>query len=106
MLYIWHHFLEHFYLELSNEIALYHTGDHCVFFLDEGGYHGICVDIWKKISDNLNFSYTISEITNWDKWPEAIREGHGDVGIQTMIWTEERDGAFEYTPPYQVSETT
>ena len=62
------------------------------------------MDIWKEISKDLNFSYAISEITNWNDWPKAMTEGNGDVGIQSLIWTEERNRAFDFTPPFQVAD--
>ena len=70
--------------------------------LDGAQLGGICVDIWNRITKELNLTYSITEIYDWDHWPSAIGRGGGDIGIQSLLWTEERNEAFDYTPPFQV----
>ena len=69
--------------------------------VEDGLYTGICMDIWKLVSNDLNLSYEVKAVRTWNKLSWRMANGKADVGMQALIWSPERND-IDFTPPFQV----
>ncbi len=69
---------------------------------DNNSYVGASMELWKKIADSLNVSYTLVEY----ELPEllkAIKNGDIDIAISPLTVTAKRIKQFGFTQPYYIT---
>ena len=49
-----------------------------------GVLEGICMDIWRRIANDLDLSYSLTIADNWVQMFNIFRNGSADVIVQTI----------------------
>ncbi len=68
----------------------------------DNSYEGVCIDLWDKISNQLNFSYEFKEY-NLPGLLDAVEQGKVDISINPLTVTSERLKRFGFTQPFYVT---
>ncbi|MFK5855821.1 MAG: transporter substrate-binding domain-containing protein, partial [Bacteroidota bacterium] len=69
---------------------------------DSEHYEGVCIDLWEKIADSLNISYTTKEY-QLDDLLLAVENGEIDIAISPLTVTATRIRNFGFTQPYYIT---
>lgn len=71
--------------------------------LGKGLMSGVCVDLWRLVSDSLKLSYEYKIYTSYDSLLEDLRIGKIDLTILPLTATGERLVQFRMTIPFFIS---
>lgn len=70
-------------------------------FQDESGaWTGISVDLWKKIADDLGWSYEFESVEKLEDLLNKVADGEADVALGAITATAERERFLDLTHPY------
>lgn len=70
-------------------------------FQDESGdWSGISVDLWKKIADDLGWSYKFESVEKLEDLLNKVADGEADVALGAITATAERERFLDLTHPY------
>ncbi|MDA3943306.1 MAG: transporter substrate-binding domain-containing protein [Bacteroidetes bacterium] len=73
-----------------------------IFTDENGNYTGLCIDIWKKISDSLRQPYLYKEM-ELQELLGAVRSNELDLSIVPLTVTPERMRQFYFSQPFFIS---
>ncbi|HET7371577.1 MAG TPA: transporter substrate-binding domain-containing protein [Gammaproteobacteria bacterium] len=68
----------------------------------DGSYHGISVELWQQVADNLGWQYHFVE-TDLQGLLAGTRAGRFDVGIGAVTVTAEREQFLDFSHPFYTS---
>ncbi|MGA7486383.1 MAG: transporter substrate-binding domain-containing protein [Xanthobacteraceae bacterium] len=66
----------------------------------DGTWHGISIDLWRRIADQLHLRYRFSEQTTNQDIIDGIAHGSFDIGIAAISVTAARNRVVDFTQPY------
>lgn len=69
-------------------------------------FEGLSIDIWRRISERLNVSYTIKAISSFDQAVTLAANGEFDLIASCHEITPERLQSIEYAIPYTTGESS
>jgi polar amino acid transport system substrate-binding protein len=70
---------------------------------DDGNLSGVCIDLWRLVSDTMNIRYDVIFYQNHDSLLHALRNGNIDLSICPNTATTERLRDFRLTIPFYIS---
>jgi polar amino acid transport system substrate-binding protein len=66
----------------------------------DGTWHGISIDLWRRIADRLQLRYRFSEQATVQNLIDGTVEGSFDAAIAALTVTAARERAVDFTQPY------
>jgi polar amino acid transport system substrate-binding protein len=66
----------------------------------DGTWHGLSVDLWKRISDQLHLRYRFVEMATVEDLLKATSEGSADAAVAAITVTAERERTSDFTQPF------
>lgn len=66
----------------------------------DGSWHGISIDLWRRIADRLHLRYRFSEQASNQDIIDGIANGSLDLGVAALSVTAARDRIVDFTQPY------
>ena len=75
------------------QVVTFDSADICVQARNGDSNHleGICVDIWRRLAEDLNINYTMITKSNWTQMMDHAKNEKSDVIIHAM-----NDGMLSY----------
>lgn len=70
---------------------------------DNGNLRGVCIDLWRMVSDSLNISYELVLYNNHDSLLKDLKNGKIDLSIHPYTASTERLKVFRLTIPFYIS---
>jgi ABC-type amino acid transport substrate-binding protein len=67
---------------------------------NDGTWHGISIDLWRRVADRLHLRYRFSEQATNQSIIDGIASGTFDLGIAALSVTAARDRVVDFTQPY------
>ncbi len=71
--------------------------------IENGHYSGVCIDLWKMISDSLNEDYSFKFYSTFDSLQQDLFKGNIDLSICPSTVTPERLRKFRISIPFYIS---
>jgi ABC-type amino acid transport substrate-binding protein len=66
---------------------------------EDGTWHGISIDLWRRIADQLHLRYRFQE-TTLSGLTEGVADGALDVSVAALTVTEPRHRLVDFTQPF------
>src|SRR5271165_7211434 len=66
----------------------------------DGTWHGISIDLWRRIADRLHLRYRLSEQPTVQALLAGTAEGSFDAAIAAVTVTAARDRSVDFTQPF------
>jgi polar amino acid transport system substrate-binding protein len=69
----------------------------------DGVWHGISIDLWRRIADQLHLHYRFSEAADVKELLDGVAAGRLDIAVAALTVTAERAQILNFTQPFYVT---